>query len=148
MPAWSPIAARAIAASIGASWQPRLWKRVQRLLQVAGPRPRRKPRNKHGALLQGLLHCGRCGKPMAHLSTARGERRYRYYVCRTRDCAGESVGAAAFEASVVEQLERGARRACGEDLTGLARVVERVTYDGGNGQVSIRLRAAKEQGHG
>jgi site-specific DNA recombinase len=41
-------------------------------------------RNKHGALLKGLLRCGRCGAAMAHTYTKKGNRLYRYYACNTR----------------------------------------------------------------
>jgi len=125
-----------------------VWKRVQHLL-LASDSERRPPKtniNQHAALLRGLLHCGRCGKPMSHTSTQIRARRYRYYVCRTRGCAGQSVAAAAFEASVMEQLERTSPRSRGS-VVQPGRLIERVTYDRSNEQVSIRLRAGKEQRH-
>lgn len=37
-------------------------------------------RNKHGALLKGLVRCKACGCAMSHHFATRGARRYRYYV--------------------------------------------------------------------
>ena len=56
------------------------------------------------ALLQGILDCGGCGRPMSPTYTCRGERRYRYYVCRDNHCTGQTVAATAFESSLIEQL--------------------------------------------
>lgn len=123
---------------------PGVWKRAQHLLLASDPERRQEKRNEDGALLRGLLHCGRCGKPMSHTSTERRTRRYRYYVCRTRGCAGQSVVAAAFEASVMEQLQKTSGRSRGS-VAQSARLIERVTYDRSDGQVTLRLRAGKEQ---
>lgn len=38
-------------------------------------------RNKHGALLRGLLCCGSCNVGMHHSYTRKDGRLYRYYVC-------------------------------------------------------------------
>jgi site-specific DNA recombinase len=38
-------------------------------------------RNKYGALLRGLLHCKACNCRMSHTYSAKGSKRYRYYVC-------------------------------------------------------------------
>jgi site-specific DNA recombinase len=124
---------------------PAVWKRVQHLLLAPDP-GRRQEKREHRALLQGLLYCGRCGKPMSHTSTGIPARRYRYYVCRTSGCAGQSVAAAAFEASVMEQLQKTSRRSRGS-VAQPGRLIERVTYDRSNGQVSLRLRARKEPRH-
>ena len=108
-------------------------------------RPQKKNVNEQGALLQGLLHCGHCGKPTSHTSTEIRARLYRYYVCRTRGCAGQSVAAAAFEASIMERLQRTSRRS--RDVAHPERLIAQVTYDGSNGQVSLRLRGGKEPRH-
>jgi site-specific DNA recombinase len=93
------------------------FKRVQELLdynrnsQGVGPGTR----NKHGALLNGLIKCGVCGMAMAHSYAKRGARRFRYYRCTTaqkqgRDaCAAPSLPAADIEEFVVEQIRRVAR---------------------------------------
>jgi site-specific DNA recombinase len=148
---------------------PRLWKRVSGMLRKVRSAAVPKERNQNGALLQGLLHCAACETPMGHTSTAKGERRYRYYVCRTgRDtCAGQSVSAPALEASVLEQLESLARQPAGKYvrkhlkplgpqwrssahldlLEPIRRLIERVSYDATTCGVTIRLRAAQEKRH-
>ncbi|QDU28889.1 DNA-invertase hin [Anatilimnocola aggregata] len=68
-------------------------------------------RNRHGALLRGLLRCGCCDAPMHHVFTQKGTKRYRYYVCAKaqRDgwdtCAAPSLPAGEIEGFVVEQLK-------------------------------------------
>jgi site-specific DNA recombinase len=139
-----------------------LWRRVQHLLARTPIAGIRKELNKAGALLQGILYCA-CGRRMAHTFTCRGERRYRYYVCRGRNCTGKSVPAAAFEASLLEQLRSVMRKNPGaklreslktvtsqpqpaiEVLTRLRALVERVTYDQSSGEVLLRLRGSKEK---
>jgi hypothetical protein len=75
-------------------------------------------RNKHGALLKGLLRCKACGAAMAHSFTRRGDRMYRYYVCGSAQrsgyasCATRGVSAAEIERFVVERIR--ALRASGE----------------------------------
>ncbi|WP_254508208.1 recombinase family protein [Anatilimnocola floriformis] len=38
-------------------------------------------RNRHGALLRGILRCSCCDAPMHHVYTKKGPKQYRYYVC-------------------------------------------------------------------
>ena len=77
--------------------------------------PGRGTRNKHGALLGGLIKCGVCGQAMAHSYAKRGGRLFRYYRCTTaqkqgRDaCPVPSLPAAEIEEFIVEQLRRVAR---------------------------------------
>ena len=147
----------------------RLWKRVNGILETIPATAIPTERNKSGALLKALLHCRGCGKPMTPTYTAKGERRYRYYVCRTAGapCSGQSVAALAIETSVLEQLESRARQPGGNhlrkhlkalgpewrssthaDLIGaVRRVIERVSYDATTGGVTIRFRAGKEKDH-
>ena len=72
-------------------------------------------RNKYGALLRGLLHCDACGTAMHHTYTAKGGRRYRYYVCATAQqrgwdaCPTKSLPAQQIEDSVVEHIRKLAR---------------------------------------
>jgi site-specific DNA recombinase len=67
-------------------------------------------RNKSGALLRGLLRCGRCGSTMIHTFTTRGTVRNRYYTCsRTHNegkdaCAGCRIPAGKFEGFVAQQI--------------------------------------------
>src|SRR3990172_7679372 len=75
-------------------------------------------RNKHGALLSGLLRCAACQCGMSHSYSRKGHRQYRYYVCNRAQCQGwhacpsPSVPAGEIERFVVEQL-----RCLGEDPT-------------------------------
>lgn len=88
-----------------------LFRRAQALLQRNGHTGGRAVRNKHGALLRGLLRCGPCGCAMSHTYTAKGNRRYRYYVCGTAqqrgwsECPSPSVPAGEIERFVVEQIK-------------------------------------------
>ncbi len=72
-------------------------------------------RNKHGALLGGLIKCGACGQAMAHSYAKRPGRLFRYYRCTTaqkqgRDaCPAPSLPAADLEEFIVEQIRRVAR---------------------------------------
>jgi site-specific DNA recombinase len=72
-------------------------------------------RNKYGALLRGLLYCDACGTAMHHTYTAKGARRYRYYVCHTAQqqgwdaCPSKSLPAQQIEDSVVEHVRALAR---------------------------------------
>ncbi|MEW5874923.1 MAG: recombinase family protein [Candidatus Zixiibacteriota bacterium] len=69
-------------------------------------------RNKHGALLKGLLRCGRCGAAMAHTYTNKKGTLYRYYQCVTRAkggstaCDSPSLAANDVEAFVVKQIRQ------------------------------------------
>jgi len=96
-----------------------LWQRVQQLLARNGRTGGAAVRNKHGALLKGLLYCAPCGCSMGHTySTKNGTVQYRYYVCLNAQkrgwhtCPSKSVPAAEIERLVVEQI-----RAIGQDPT-------------------------------
>jgi site-specific DNA recombinase len=73
-------------------------------------------RNKYGALLRGLLHCDACSTAMHHTYTAKGGRRYRYYVCHTAQergwdaCPSKSLPAQQIEDSVVDHIRALARK--------------------------------------
>ncbi len=59
-----------------------LWRRVQECLRTNGRTGGMYVRNKHGALLKGLLYCGVCGRLMGHTYSVRKRNRcYRYYAC-------------------------------------------------------------------
>jgi site-specific DNA recombinase len=104
-----------------------LFQRAQALLQRNGHTGGRAVRNKHGALLRGLLRCGHCGCAMSHTYTCKGNRRYRYYVCGTAQqrgwsqCPSPSVPAGEIERFVVEQI-----KGIGRDPAVIAETVRQV----------------------
>jgi site-specific DNA recombinase len=71
----------------------------------------REVRNKHGALLRGLLHCAACNCGMSHSFTSKGTRQYRYYTCQNAQsrgweaCPSPSVPAGEIEAFVVDEIK-------------------------------------------
>jgi site-specific DNA recombinase len=142
--------------------EPKLWDEINVDLRAARLGPNRTLRTQQTALLNGLLFCRSCDQPMVPTYTSKGDRRYRYYVCRVAQekgwdaCPTKSVAAGVIEASVVMQLRSalavdGARDqlqvsdadwlAFDEgDPGGLVRtVVRRVAYDGTSGAVSLEL---------
>ncbi|MDP6447690.1 MAG: recombinase family protein, partial [Pirellulaceae bacterium] len=104
-----------------------LFQRAQTLLQRNGHTGGRAVRNKHGALLRGLLRCSPCGCAMSHTYTSKGNRRYRYYVCGTAqqrgwsECPSPSVPAGEIERFVVEQI-----KCIGRDPDVIAQTVRQV----------------------
>ena len=91
---------------------PETWEKVQNILQRNGRSGGIEVRNNYGALLKGLLRCASCDAGMIHTYTAKGPRRYRYYVCERAQqkgwatCETKSVSAPAIEAAVVQQIRR------------------------------------------
>jgi site-specific DNA recombinase len=67
-------------------------------------------RNRHGALLKGLLVCKACDRAMTHTFTGKGSKRYRYYTCTQaikkgrRCCPTQSLPAPEIEEAVVDQF--------------------------------------------
>ncbi len=102
-----------------------VWGRVQRLLRHNGRSGGRATRNRHGALLRGLLRCAPCDAAMTHTYSQRGERRYRYYVCSRAQkqgwdtCPTKSLPAGEIEKFVVDRV-----RAIGTDATLQAEVLK------------------------
>jgi site-specific DNA recombinase len=145
-----------------------LWEEVNRELCA---RPLTEPkiaRGRQNALLAGLLFCQSCKRPMIATYTAKGERRYRYYVCQSARqkgwecCPTKSVSAGRIEDSVVDQLrlalgmaEKRERLGISEakwelfeqgDTAELVRAVaEQIGYDGTTGGVWLQLRTKEDQ---
>jgi site-specific DNA recombinase len=100
---------------------------VQERLHRNGSRGERKVRNKHDALLKGLVRCGSCGGAMIHTYVQKQTARYRYYVCSIahqrgwNKCETRSVSAPELEGAVVNQLRNIAR-----DPAVLSEVLERL----------------------
>ena len=87
-----------------------LFTRVQQQLQRNGRNGTVEHRNRHGALLRGLLYCKACDRAMSHTFTSRGSRRYRYYTCTNatkrgrQACPSGSLPAIEIENAVVDQI--------------------------------------------
>lgn len=85
--------------------------RVQALLRHHARTGGATVKNRHGALLRGLLRCAPCDAAMGHTYTVKGEKRYRYYTCHRAQKAGwsscptKAVPAGEIERFVVEQIE-------------------------------------------
>ncbi len=85
---------------------------VQRLLDGNRRNGGAAHRNRHGALLRGILRCAACGASMTHAFTERNGKAFRYYRCSTSvkngaaACPGSSVPALKIEALVVEQIKK------------------------------------------
>jgi site-specific DNA recombinase len=86
--------------------------RVQRILHENRRSGGSGHRNRHGALLRGILRCGACDSAMTHAFTERRGKAFRYYRCVTaikngKDaCPHGSVPALKVEAFVVEQIKK------------------------------------------
>jgi site-specific DNA recombinase len=142
--------------------EPALWEEINTELRAARRGRSGVTRTRQKALLNGLLCCRNCDQPMVSTYTSKGDRRYRYYVCRVAQekgwsaCPTKAIAARAIEDSVVTQLRSalggdGARdqlRVSDADWLAfdegdpgdlIRAVVQRVTYDGTNGGVSLEL---------
>lgn len=102
------------------------WDQAQRLLHQNGRTGGVEVRNRYGALLKRLLYCKACNRAMIHSFTAKGSRRYRYYVCTKAiknghdKCPTKSLPAAEIERVVLEQIQ-----AVGRDAEIRAEVLKR-----------------------
>ena len=131
-----------------ATVDPVAWERVQSLIERYAKET--SPRQKHVALLRGLLHCETCGVPMIPVHVGRHGHRYRYYVCRTRNkgsakpCPSRSLPAQEIDDAVVSQMKCHSPLEIPADFA--ARIIyfqeriERVGYDGATGRIRIRFR--------
>src|SRR5229473_1766673 len=88
---------------------PGTWERVQSLItHPAAFAPG--SRNKHLALLGGLLYCESCAARMVYSHSRKNDRKYPYYVCLNAQrkgwaaCPGKSLPARAIEESVLKRL--------------------------------------------
>jgi site-specific DNA recombinase len=134
---------------------PGTWERVQKLIAHPAPPARGRLRNKHLALLGGLLWCESCAARMVYSYSGKNDRRYPYYVCLNAQrkgwaaCPAKSLPARAIEESVVGQM----REAHGgifkspaweeidraRQVEAIQKIVERIGYDAASRLVSIRF---------
>lgn len=89
-----------------------LFQNVQNQLQRNGRSGGSEVRNKHGALLKGLLTCVSCTCSMVHHYSVKGTKRYKYYVCLNAQkrgwntCPSPSLPAGEIEKFVVDQIRQ------------------------------------------
>ena len=92
-----------------------LFQQVQDRLHRNANNGERKVRNKHNALLKGLVQCGSCGGAMIHTYVQKKNTRYLYYVCAMahqrgwNKCGTRSVSAPELEGAVINSLRNFAR---------------------------------------
>jgi site-specific DNA recombinase len=135
------------------------WKRVQKLITPREGVARGRARNKHQALLNGLLYCESCGTQMVYSYAAKNGRKYPYYLCLTAQrkgwgaCPSKSLQAQAIEDSVIRRVKDAQPAQFVEtewqqtdrssQLAKIHSIVERVGYDAAAQQISIRFHETK-----
>jgi site-specific DNA recombinase len=88
-----------------------VFQRAQTLLLQNGRSGGRAQRNKHGAILRGLLRCRACDCAMSHSFSSKGSRRYRYYVCQRAQkngweaCPSPSIPAGEIERIAIDEIK-------------------------------------------
>jgi site-specific DNA recombinase len=103
------------------------WENVQRLRRRNARTAGSFLRNKHGALLKGLLRCQACDAAMVQMVSRKGPKLHRYYVCTKAQkrgydqCPTGTILAGRLEQAVCDQLRRLAKESKG--------LVGRVTND-------------------
>ena len=139
---------------------PGTWERVQPLIADRAAIPHGKSRNKHLALLNGLLYCESCSTRMVYSYASKNGRKYPYYLCLNAQrkgwavCPAKSLPAQALEESVLNRIriEKHVGFAPSEwepldrlhQVEAIRAVVERVGYDGAAREISIRFHEVAE----
>ncbi len=137
---------------------PGTWERVQSLIPQHTAGARGKSRNKHLALLGGLLYCESCATRMVYSYSMKNGRKYPYYLCLNAQrkgwavCPAKSLPTRTIEQSVLGRIRE---RSPGvfetaawelmdrtQQVHAIQSIVERVGYDGVAKRVSIRFHAA------
>ena len=134
-----------------------MFQRVQALLEQNRRMRRRRRAQRCPGLLDGLLYCAACQSQMTHTYTSKGPCRYRYYICSDAQkrgwdsCPSQSIPAMEIERFVVNEVQQASARdpACREvpsdrvstpeQAQWLARRVDRVEYDGRQGDLHIKM---------
>lgn len=122
----------------------RVWDQVQAILDGNRRSGGADYRNRTGALLRGLLHCGACDRAMTH-TWSRGRHRngkaYRFYRCTksikegASACPTRSVSATKIEDIVVDQVRR----------VGADPELRRQTFESAIAQVAAERRGLKAE---
>ena len=140
---------------------PGTWERAQNLIAHRSAVARGRARNKHHALLNGLLFCEACATRMVYSYSGTGDHKYPYYVCLNAQrkgwavCPAKSLPARAIEESVLGRIREEKPGAfdstAWERMDRVGRVeaiqamVERVGYDGNARQVALRFHAVTQE---
>jgi site-specific DNA recombinase len=134
---------------------PGTWERVQSLITRPTAFARGRSRNKHLALLSGLLYCDTCGTRMVYSYSGKNDRKYPYYLCLNAQrkgwavCPGKSLPARAIEESVLRRIREAQHGVLDPaawqqmdrlgQVEALQAIVESIGYDGIAHQISIRF---------
>jgi len=137
---------------------PGTWQRVQNLITHPAAFARGRARNKHLALLSGLLYCESCATRMVYSYSRKNDRQYPYYVCLNAQrkgwagCPAKSLPARGIEESVLAWLRQRqpARFGAAEwepmdrarQVEAIQAIIERIGYDAAARQISIRFHPA------
>ncbi len=129
---------------------PGVFQKVQVQLQQNGRSGGTEVRNKHGALLKGLLHCTHCHSSMVHHYSQKNGRRYQYYVCLSAQklgwdtCVAPSLPAGEIEQFIVDQI-----RHIGQDPDLIRETLEKARQHVTDraGQLQGELAAVHRQRH-
>ena len=123
-----------------------VWEKAQALLHRNAKEGGARVRNKHGALLKGLLHCPHCNHAMTHSWTKKPDGRcYRYYVCVQAIKTGyDSCPTGALPAGEIEKFVIERIRTIGRDPSLTAEVLCQA-YSGKERIAPEELRAALAQ---
>jgi site-specific DNA recombinase len=138
---------------------PGTWERVQNRIAHPAAWARGRSRNKHLALLGGLLYCDSCTTPMVYSYSGKKGRQYPYYVCRNAQrkgwamCPGKSLPARGIEESVLGRIREAqpgildpsewGQMDRTRQVEAIQTIVERIGYDGTARQISIRFRESE-----
>ena len=133
------------------------WERVQHLVTRGGVVAGGHARNKHMAMLSGLLYCESCKARMLYSYSKKKDRKYPYYVCLNAQrkgwaaCPGKSLPAQAIEESVLERIREARMGICDpcewdqldrkRQVEALQSSVGRISYNGVTRQIAIRFHA-------
>lgn len=127
---------------------PEIWERSQRILKRNGSNGGRGVRNRHSALLKGILRCAPCDAAMTHSFSKKNGRTYRYYVCGYAqktgwvNCPTKSIPAEEIEQCIYERI-----RIIGSDPELLEETIQAARKQLTNqmAQVEADIRTAERQ---